>query len=128
MNQLARLERGLSLILSCVACLPQADFLQVDVDDPQYADVAGVLLDPSCSGSGTTASRMDYLLPSHREKGTALDEVTHRLCCSKLKYPAWVGIIRQLAMVIACDAQLGHMHQDLSKRTRTARIQDNVCV
>lgn len=47
----------------------------MDVEDPQYADVAGVLLDPSCSGSGTSASRMDYLLPSHQEKGAEPDEV-----------------------------------------------------
>ena len=53
----------------------QADFLQVDIEDPQYADVVGVLLDPSCSGSGTAASRLDHLLPSHREAGAEMDEV-----------------------------------------------------
>jgi putative methyltransferase len=29
-----------------------------------YVQVKGVILDPSCSGSGTTVSRMDHLLPS----------------------------------------------------------------
>ena len=53
----------------------QADFLQIDVEDSQYADVAGVLLDPSCSGSGTAASRLDHLLPSHRDAGAEMDEV-----------------------------------------------------
>ena len=39
--------------------------------------VRGVLLDPSCSGSGTAASRLDALLPSRRSRSDAeeLDEV-----------------------------------------------------
>lgn len=32
---------------------------------PEFSDVQAVLLDPSCSGSGTALSRMDFLLPSH---------------------------------------------------------------
>lgn len=42
----------------------QADFLSVDLTSEQYAEVRGVILDPSCSGSGTAHSRMDHLLPS----------------------------------------------------------------
>ena len=36
-----------------------------------------MLLDPSCSGSGTAASRLDALLPSRRRREAAqnLDEV-----------------------------------------------------
>jgi putative methyltransferase len=30
-----------------------ADFLKIDPNDPQYSQVRGILLDPSCSGSGT---------------------------------------------------------------------------
>ena len=30
----------------------------------EFAEVRGVILDPSCSGSGTAHSRMDHLLPS----------------------------------------------------------------
>ena len=40
----------------------QVDFLSLDPTDPKFADVRGLLLDPSCSGSGTTASRGDALL------------------------------------------------------------------
>lgn len=36
-----------------------ADFLSVDPHDAHWADVEGVLLDPSCSGSGTTFFRQD---------------------------------------------------------------------
>lgn len=48
-----------------------ADFLAADPEAPEFRGVQAVLLDPSCSGSGTAFSRMDYLLPSsaHRLKG-----------------------------------------------------------
>jgi len=41
------------------------DFLEVDRNDPSYAEVHAILLDPSCSGSGISTERLDYLLPSH---------------------------------------------------------------
>ena len=44
-----------------------ADFLRVDPSVAPYDQVDAVLLDPSCSGSGTSGSRMDYLLPSAQE-------------------------------------------------------------
>ena len=40
-----------------------ADFLALDLaGDPGFADVRGILLDPSCSGSGTAAARLEHLL------------------------------------------------------------------
>ena len=42
----------------------QADFLAVDMTSEELGEVRGVILDPSCSGSGTGHSRMDHLLPS----------------------------------------------------------------
>ncbi|EIE18290.1 S-adenosyl-L-methionine-dependent methyltransferase [Coccomyxa subellipsoidea C-169] len=43
-----------------------ADFLQLPLaTSPEFRNVRGALVDPSCSGSGTTLSRMDFLLPSH---------------------------------------------------------------
>ncbi|KAI4379631.1 hypothetical protein MLD38_005905 [Melastoma candidum] len=41
------------------------DFLSVNPNDPPYSEVRAILLDPSCSGSGTSAERLDHLLPSH---------------------------------------------------------------
>ncbi|XP_044464424.1 25S rRNA (cytosine-C(5))-methyltransferase NSUN5 isoform X1 [Mangifera indica] len=41
------------------------DFLNLDPKDPLYTEVRAILLDPSCSGSGTAAERLDHLLPSH---------------------------------------------------------------
>ncbi|XP_057728176.1 25S rRNA (cytosine-C(5))-methyltransferase NSUN5 isoform X2 [Arachis stenosperma] len=40
------------------------DFLNIDPKAPSYSKVKAILLDPSCSGSGTAASRLDHLLPS----------------------------------------------------------------
>ncbi|RZC15162.1 putative 28S rRNA (cytosine-C(5))-methyltransferase isoform B [Glycine soja] len=40
------------------------DFLNLNPKDPSYSKVKAILLDPSCSGSGTAASRLDHLLPS----------------------------------------------------------------
>ncbi|KAJ0091157.1 hypothetical protein Patl1_13825 [Pistacia atlantica] len=49
------------------------DFLNLDPKDPPYSESTcllfdgsvPILLDPSCSGSGTAAERLDHLLPSH---------------------------------------------------------------
>ncbi|KAL9226897.1 hypothetical protein vseg_002657 [Gypsophila vaccaria] len=41
------------------------DFLSIDPEDPTYSKLRAILLDPSCSGSGTAAERLDHLLPSH---------------------------------------------------------------
>lgn len=42
----------------------QQDFLTIDPTLPEFTKVRGILLDPSCSGSGTTVQRLDHLLPS----------------------------------------------------------------
>lgn len=41
---------------------PVQDFLKVDPYDMRFAGVQAILLDPSCSGSGTVNIRMDYSL------------------------------------------------------------------
>jgi 16S rRNA C967 or C1407 C5-methylase (RsmB/RsmF family) len=51
------------------------DFLDVDPLDRKWRTVQAVLLDPSCSGSGTAATRMDFLT-SHNQDiiyGSPLD-------------------------------------------------------
>ncbi|XP_031483339.1 25S rRNA (cytosine-C(5))-methyltransferase NSUN5 isoform X2 [Nymphaea colorata] len=41
------------------------DFLKINSKSPLYSKVRAILLDPSCSGSGTSTNRLDYLLPSY---------------------------------------------------------------
>ncbi|OIV97697.1 hypothetical protein TanjilG_12454 [Lupinus angustifolius] len=43
------------------------DFLNIDPKAPSYSKIQAILLDPSCSGSGTAATRLDHLLPSKAE-------------------------------------------------------------
>ena len=46
----------------------------MDLTEPRFAAVKGLLLDPSCSGSGTAHSRMDHLLQfSQHEENSAED-------------------------------------------------------
>lgn len=52
----------------------QMDFLSLGIEDEFGKSIEGILLDPSCSGSGTALSRMDHLLPL---KG----EIFVTLCC-----------------------------------------------
>lgn len=47
-----RMEQASANTIVTATC---ADFLSVDVNDPKYANVRAVLVDPSCSGSGMRA-------------------------------------------------------------------------
>lgn len=64
-KRLGRLEANVALTNSgSIITARCEDFLAVDPRSDEYKMVDAVLLDPSCSGSGTSVSRMDYLLPS----------------------------------------------------------------
>ncbi|XP_010669353.2 25S rRNA (cytosine-C(5))-methyltransferase NSUN5 isoform X1 [Beta vulgaris subsp. vulgaris] len=51
------------------------DFLKINPDNPAYSELRAILLDPSCSGSGTAADRLDHLLPSHMNNQTGHSDV-----------------------------------------------------
>jgi putative methyltransferase len=52
-KRLATLRTRLETFGGAAVCTPmEQDWLQVDPSAPQFRDVAGVLVDPSCSGSG----------------------------------------------------------------------------
>ncbi|KAF8369461.1 hypothetical protein HHK36_032521 [Tetracentron sinense] len=55
------------------------DFLNLNTKDPLYSKVRAILLDPSCSGSGTAAERLDHLLPSYTTGHAAADADTGRV-------------------------------------------------
>ncbi|KAL1829401.1 hypothetical protein DCAR_0208739 [Daucus carota subsp. sativus] len=54
------------------------DFLTLSPVDPSYSKVRGILVDPSCSGSGTAVDRLDHLLPSYQPGHVDPGEI-HRL-------------------------------------------------
>lgn len=64
-KRLRRLEKNVAMTGTESIIEPRCmDFLSVDPSTP----VDAILLDPSCSGSGTFLSRMDFLLPSASQK------------------------------------------------------------
>jgi putative methyltransferase len=67
-KRLERLQHNSEFTGGSIIDAQQADFLALDPEAPQYQAVRAVLLDPSCSGSGTSFSRMDYLLPSSADR------------------------------------------------------------
>lgn len=59
-----RLENTIKLSGASNVEVLHGDFLSLNPNDPSYSKVRAILLDPSCSGSGTAAERLDHLLPS----------------------------------------------------------------
>ncbi|MBA0864389.1 hypothetical protein Goshw_002502 [Gossypium schwendimanii] len=64
-ERMKRLADTVRLSGACNIEVFHSDFLSLDPKDPPYSKVRAILLDPSCSGSGTVAERLDHLLPSH---------------------------------------------------------------
>ncbi|KAG7671161.1 hypothetical protein Ndes2526B_g02378 [Nannochloris sp. 'desiccata'] len=56
----------------------RGDFLAVDPTEADFKNVSAVLLDPSCSGSGTVFSRMDHLLPSAASKAVGAEAIAYK--------------------------------------------------
>lgn len=53
---------SVAIVLFIVLQTPKSIYLQLTITVLQ---VRAILLDPSCSGSGTAIDRLDHLLPSH---------------------------------------------------------------
>ncbi|GAA0153602.1 RNA methyltransferase [Lithospermum erythrorhizon] len=66
-----RLKETVRLAGACNVQPMQGDFLALNPEDPSFSKVRAILLDPSCSGSGTAVDRLDHLLPSHGTGGSA---------------------------------------------------------
>ncbi|KAF3446080.1 hypothetical protein FNV43_RR11259 [Rhamnella rubrinervis] len=64
-ERVKRLEDTIRLSGATNIEILHADFLKLNSNDPSYSKVRAILLDPSCSGSGTASVRLDHLLPSY---------------------------------------------------------------
>ncbi|KAL7599869.1 hypothetical protein Lser_V15G23465 [Lactuca serriola] len=64
-DRVKRLEHTTNLAGATNVEVLHENFLNLNPEDELYSKVRAILLDPSCSGSGTVADRLDYLLPSH---------------------------------------------------------------
>ncbi|KAL0545487.1 hypothetical protein IC582_015372 [Cucumis melo] len=72
-SRVKRLQHTIKL--SGASNVLHGDFLKLSPKDPSLSKVRAILLDPSCSGSGTAAVRLDHLLPSHVEGTTSGDDL-----------------------------------------------------
>nr|XP_043625074.1 25S rRNA (cytosine-C(5))-methyltransferase NSUN5 isoform X2 [Erigeron canadensis] len=64
-DRIKRLEHTKELAGAANVEVLHENFLNLNPEDHKYSEVRAILLDPSCSGSGTAADRLDHLLPSH---------------------------------------------------------------
>lgn len=64
-ERVQRLEDNVKLAGATNVKVKHDDFLNLNPEDPSYSKVCAILLDPSCSGSGTVVDRLDHLLPSY---------------------------------------------------------------
>ncbi|MEW5317568.1 MAG: hypothetical protein WDW38_008854 [Sanguina aurantia] len=62
LKRLGRLKANAAATGATSIVARHGDFLAIDTASEDFAHVCGVLLDPSCSGSGTASSRTDKLL------------------------------------------------------------------
>ncbi|XP_022936709.1 probable 28S rRNA (cytosine-C(5))-methyltransferase [Cucurbita moschata] len=74
-NRVKRLQHTIKLSGASNIEVLHGDFLALDPKDPSLSKVRAILLDPSCSGSGTAAARLDHLLPSHVEGKSSGDDL-----------------------------------------------------
>ncbi|XP_068330671.1 25S rRNA (cytosine-C(5))-methyltransferase NSUN5 [Pyrus communis] len=63
-DRVKRLKETIRLSGASNIKVVHGDFLDLNPEDPQFSKVRAILLDPSCSGSGTASARLDHLLPS----------------------------------------------------------------
>ncbi|XP_073055300.1 25S rRNA (cytosine-C(5))-methyltransferase NSUN5 isoform X2 [Primulina eburnea] len=73
-KRVKRLKENVILSGALNVKVKHEDFLNLNPSDPSCAKIRAILLDPSCSGSGTVVDRLDHLLPSYRA-GQSDDEI-----------------------------------------------------
>ncbi|VVB17131.1 unnamed protein product [Arabis nemorensis] len=85
-ERVKRLEQTINLSGATNIEVFHGDFLGLNPKDPSFAKVRAILLDPSCSGSGTITDRLDHLLPSHSADNMNYDSMRlHQLAVFQKK-------------------------------------------
>lgn len=65
-KRVERLKYTVSLSGASNVKVLHEDFTNLNLDAPYLSKIQAILLDPSCSGSGTVIDRLDHLLPSYK--------------------------------------------------------------
>ncbi|KAI5669655.1 hypothetical protein M9H77_19508 [Catharanthus roseus] len=74
-KRVERLKYTVSLAGASNVKVKHEDFLNLDPKDRNSLKIQAILLDPSCSGSGTVIDRLDHLLPSYTAGSTGTANV-----------------------------------------------------
>ncbi|CAN6850123.1 unnamed protein product [Brassica oleracea] len=100
-ERVKRLEQTIKLSGATNIEVFHGDFLSLNPEDPSFAKVRAILLDPSCSGSGTITDRLDHLLPSHSADNTNYDSLRlHKLAVFQKKALAHALSFPQVERVV----------------------------
>ncbi|KAF8095678.1 hypothetical protein N665_0326s0020 [Sinapis alba] len=100
-ERVKRLEQTIKLSGATNIEVFHGDFLSLNPEDPSFAKVRAILLDPSCSGSGTITDRLDHLLPSHSADSTNYDSIRlHKLAVFQKKALAHALSFPQVERVV----------------------------
>ncbi|XP_013618138.1 PREDICTED: probable 28S rRNA (cytosine-C(5))-methyltransferase [Brassica oleracea var. oleracea] len=100
-ERVKRLEQTIKLSGATNIEVFHGDFLSLNPEDPSFAKVRAILLDPSCSGSGTITDRLDHLLPSHSADNTNYDSIRlHKLAVFQKKALAHALSFPQVERVV----------------------------
>ncbi|CAH8382063.1 unnamed protein product [Eruca vesicaria subsp. sativa] len=100
-ERVKRLEQTIKLSGATNIEVFHGDFLSLNPTDPSFAKVRAILLDPSCSGSGTITDRLDHLLPSHSTDNTNYDSIRlHKLAVFQKKALAHALSFPQVERVV----------------------------
>ncbi|RID43672.1 hypothetical protein BRARA_I00519 [Brassica rapa] len=99
-ERVKRLEQTIKLSAVDIEVF-HGDFLGLAPEDPSFAKVRAILLDPSCSGSGTITDRLDHLLPSHSADNKNYDSIRlHKLAVFQKKALAHALSFPQVERVV----------------------------
>ncbi|CAE6122036.1 unnamed protein product [Arabidopsis arenosa] len=100
-ERVKRLEHTIKLSGASNIQVFHGDFLGLNPKDPSFAKVRAILLDPSCSGSGTITDRLDHLLPSHSADNINYDSMRlHKLAVFQKKALAHALSFPQVERVV----------------------------
>ncbi|CAN8252329.1 unnamed protein product [Cochlearia groenlandica] len=100
-ERVKRLENTVKLSGASNIEVLHGDFLGLNPKDSSFAKVRAILLDPSCSGSGTTTDRLDHLLPSHSADNMNYDSMRlHKLAVFQKKALAHALSFPQVERVV----------------------------
>ncbi|KAL1212716.1 25S rRNA (cytosine-C(5))-methyltransferase NSUN5 [Cardamine amara subsp. amara] len=112
-ERVKRLEHTIKLSGATNIEVCHGDFLGLNPKDTSFAKVRAILLDPSCSGSGTITDRLDHLLPSHSAVKLNYDSIRlHKLAVFQKKALAHALSFPQVERVVYSTCSIDQIENE----------------